>query len=85
MAEEQGGQWAGLRRDKPQKSTTEFLRRALALGPGGSRARRGAVIEQGIHLGSLQPQTLAGCSYAGAQAMAGVAAGKGGTVGGGGS
>lgn len=49
----------GLRRDKPQKGTTRVSPgELLALGPGGSRARgRWAVIEQGIHLGSLQPQT----------------------------
>lgn len=49
----------------------------VGLGPG-----RRAVVEQGVHLGSLQPQTPLAVPTQGAQAVAGVAAGKGSTVGG---
>ena len=55
----------GLRQDKPQKSTTEFLRRALALGPGGSRARPRGCHRAGHPPGLAAAIDAAGYSHAG--------------------
>ena len=53
----------------------------MTWGQWGLGPSRWAVVEQGVHLGSLQPQTPLAVPTQGAQAVARVTAGKGGTVG----